>query len=36
MALKEKEGKMSKVSELQPWPTYIVVRISEINQQVYF
>jgi len=27
MALKEKEGKQSHVSELKPWPSYIEVRI---------
>jgi len=27
MALKEKEGKLSQVSELKPWPSYIEVRI---------
>jgi len=27
MALKEKEGKQSQVSELKPWPSYIEVRI---------
>jgi len=29
MALKEKEGKQSQVSELKPWPFYIEVRIVD-------